>query len=351
MTDRNDSLNQLLVRLEWPQTFVNADKHNYDLKVIAHEAASHPSAPDTDDGNYQGAMADLEELIRVCLTNTAGLDRFLADNYPKHCASYSEKSLQPPKPQASDAPDVDEVLERLGDVLYMLADLHPDDQCRTYVNALAFYNEHCPDAPIAGEPGYTSRLVNTGPMDSPVKRPVSLFVALERLVSIKEHKDKHGKDAYYEFEQPIAWRMAKEALDGARDLTCEIRYNESALQEQIKKELQYSFECSEYNARNITAQIFRIIHRNSSTQPPEDSWHPIESLTPDFEPNRKILVWRDLGTAQFSYDQPEIAYHRVDPSSGAGYENRVESDSASSAKITHYRAMLKPPITGGSHGG
>jgi len=37
-------------------------------------------------------------------------------------------------------------------------------------------------------------------------------MALRRLVNLKKHKDKHGKDAYYEFEQPIAWRMAEEAL-------------------------------------------------------------------------------------------------------------------------------------------
>lgn len=38
--------------------------------------------------------------------------------------------------------------------------------------------------------------------------------ALQRLVSLKDYKDAHGKDGFYEFEQLIAWRMAKQALAG-----------------------------------------------------------------------------------------------------------------------------------------
>jgi hypothetical protein len=36
--------------------------------------------------------------------------------------------------------------------------------------------------------------------------------ALSRLVALKEYKDAHGKDEYYEAEQPEAWSQAKRAL-------------------------------------------------------------------------------------------------------------------------------------------
>lgn len=38
------------------------------------------------DGNYQGAMADLNELVRVAIHNRKGLDGFLRDNYPREWA-------------------------------------------------------------------------------------------------------------------------------------------------------------------------------------------------------------------------------------------------------------------------
>lgn len=40
-------------------------------------------------------------------------------------------------------------LDHLGDVLYMLADLHPDDQCRAYIDALNFYNSQRPNKIVA----------------------------------------------------------------------------------------------------------------------------------------------------------------------------------------------------------
>lgn len=36
--------------------------------------------------------------------------------------------------------------------------------------------------------------------------------ALKRLVSLKQYKDRHGKDAVYEEAKPIVWRKAKLAL-------------------------------------------------------------------------------------------------------------------------------------------
>lgn len=38
-----------------------------------------------------GLMADLHELIRVCLTNPAGLDDFIKMNYPEEYANHTSK--------------------------------------------------------------------------------------------------------------------------------------------------------------------------------------------------------------------------------------------------------------------
>lgn len=37
-------------------------------------------------------------------------------------------------------------------------------------------------------------------------------MALRNLVTLKHHKDKHGKDAFYEEQQPKAWKFAEQAL-------------------------------------------------------------------------------------------------------------------------------------------
>jgi hypothetical protein len=36
--------------------------------------------------------------------------------------------------------------------------------------------------------------------------------ALEFLIEVKEHKDEHGKDQWYQDAQPIAWERARKAL-------------------------------------------------------------------------------------------------------------------------------------------
>ncbi len=59
-----------------------------------------------------------------------------------------------------------EALKHLGDVLIMLAELHPGDQCRAYVEAIAYYNAQCPEERIIPTEGYSSRIVTTGPLDA-----------------------------------------------------------------------------------------------------------------------------------------------------------------------------------------
>lgn len=49
---------------------------------------------------------------------------------------------------ASEAKTGEDVYEHLGDVLYFLCDLHPDDRCEALDKALAFYNAARPDKKI-----------------------------------------------------------------------------------------------------------------------------------------------------------------------------------------------------------
>lgn len=60
--------------------------------------------------------------------------------------------------------ETDEALKHLGNVLYILSDLHPDDQSRAYVEALEFYNAAFPDCRIEPTPGFSTRLLNTSPL-------------------------------------------------------------------------------------------------------------------------------------------------------------------------------------------
>jgi len=43
----------------------------------------------------------------------------------------------------------------------------------------------------------------------------ALVEALERLVTVKAHKDEWGKDNFYLDNQPIAWEKAKQALSNS----------------------------------------------------------------------------------------------------------------------------------------
>jgi len=43
-------------------------------------------------------------------------------------------------------------------------------------------------------------------------RVEKLQSSLKQLVHLKDYKDEHGKDIYYTVHQPIAWKIAKEAL-------------------------------------------------------------------------------------------------------------------------------------------
>lgn len=67
---------------------VAIDRIRYFVETYESVRAHGPDAVQSDDTNYQGAMADLEELVRVAIQNGAGLDGFLRDNYPQEYAKY-----------------------------------------------------------------------------------------------------------------------------------------------------------------------------------------------------------------------------------------------------------------------
>jgi len=58
----------------------------------------------------------------------------------------------------------DNAMEHLGNVLLMLADLHEDDRCDAFVQALEFYNKENPEAQIQPMPGYVTRLQEETPL-------------------------------------------------------------------------------------------------------------------------------------------------------------------------------------------
>jgi hypothetical protein len=55
-------------------------------------------------------------------------------------------------------------MEHLGNVLMILAELHPDDRCRALDEAMAFYNGSNPNCQVEPAQGYVSRLVHEGPL-------------------------------------------------------------------------------------------------------------------------------------------------------------------------------------------
>lgn len=61
---------------------------------------------------------------------------------------------------------------------------------------------------------YANQVKNHGDIGTVVDSFVDI---LQRLVELKNHKDKHGKDSLYVSEQPILWEMAREKLKEVRE--------------------------------------------------------------------------------------------------------------------------------------
>lgn len=55
-------------------------------------------------------------------------------------------------------------MEHLGNILYMLGDLHDDDRSDAFDAALEFYNRNNPDAQIQPIEGYVTRIVHETPL-------------------------------------------------------------------------------------------------------------------------------------------------------------------------------------------
>lgn len=59
----------------------------------------------------------------------------------------------------------EQAMKHLGDVLQMLAELHEDDRCQAFEDALGFYNQENPNLRVEPIDGYSTRLVQYGPLD------------------------------------------------------------------------------------------------------------------------------------------------------------------------------------------
>ena len=44
-----------------------------------------------------------------------------------------------------------------------------------------------------------------------------LFDALQYLIEVKQHKDKYGKDEWYEDHRELAWELATKAIERAKE--------------------------------------------------------------------------------------------------------------------------------------
>jgi len=64
----------------------------------------------------------------------------------------------------------DKAMEHLGNVLLILADLHDDDRCDAYEQALAFYNKHNPTAQVRSTPGFVTRLQEETPLSRAIAK-------------------------------------------------------------------------------------------------------------------------------------------------------------------------------------
>jgi hypothetical protein len=59
-------------------------------------------------------------------------------------------------------------LDHLGTVLYVLADLCPNDRCKALNDAQDYYNSTRTTQQISPNPGWVTRLVQVGPLDWPI---------------------------------------------------------------------------------------------------------------------------------------------------------------------------------------
>jgi len=60
---------------------------------------------------------------------------------------------------------IDAHSEHLGNVLMMLAELHPDDRCQAFDDAMTYYNKQNPGKQVVPVDGYSQRLVRRSPLD------------------------------------------------------------------------------------------------------------------------------------------------------------------------------------------
>ena len=97
-------------------------------------------------------------------------------------------SVQTMRPVSGEPQDAD-AKRHLGNLLYMLAGLHPDDQNMAYEEALAFYNVACPHRQVHPENGFVLRLVLQTPLDSATKEQPDELARLRSV--LRSHHNWH----------------------------------------------------------------------------------------------------------------------------------------------------------------
>jgi len=91
-----------------------------------------------------------------------------SDIDPRACTCHSEDAIIPCVMRhgslhcRSAAYDI--AMAHLGEVLYLLADLVPEERCRALDNALKFYNDNRPDAAIEPTGIWKTYLINRHPV-------------------------------------------------------------------------------------------------------------------------------------------------------------------------------------------
>lgn len=175
----------------------------------ARKGAIGRAIPDTDDSsaptpsstNQPSGMLDNEAELRTKLCNWFSLSTATAQDAVEladSCFFLIRPYLRQPV-QASEQPDgwtksaihMAKVVQKAWDKKELIP-----EGAATY---LASYVMNITSRPMVRESGHP--------------KLSACYVALRRLVDLKKHKDEKGKDAFYEGDQPAAWRRARSAIN------------------------------------------------------------------------------------------------------------------------------------------
>jgi len=142
----------------------------------------------------QSTKPVMSNIRSVGLTETKGECQEEAKEFGVRVPGAAPTSEQPNK-----------ALSYLGGVLYMLADLHPDDHCQAYTDAVTYYNASCPDKQVLLTKKYETRLIiSKSPLDIPTKEQ-----SVERDKAFYEWWRNTKSD---DVSAPTAWKAASDSV-------------------------------------------------------------------------------------------------------------------------------------------